>query len=99
MEVRRAGGSNILTLKPRARLPGIYNLVQFTERGQRVAQCDTFGDDSSVFALVIFALVIHQRVARQTFEPVVDYLFGLLDALSQPPPVGLEQRDVKEFAP
>jgi hypothetical protein len=63
--------------------------VQFSERGQRVAECDALRHDSPVFALVI----------PQNDESVFDCVFRLFDALSQPHSVGLKQRDVKEFAP
>jgi len=88
------GGSIILTLGARARLPGIHDLVEFSERGQRVAEGDAFGYDSPVFALVIHQLAIHQQV-----EPVIDGVLGELDALSQPHSIRLKQRHVKEFAP
>jgi hypothetical protein len=88
------GGSIILTLGARARLPGIHDLVEFSERGQRVAEGDAFGYDSPVFALVIHQLAIHQQV-----EPVIDGVLGELDTLSQPHSIRLKQRHVKEFAP
>jgi len=83
------GGSVILASNLRARLAGVYDLVEFSQRGQRVAECNAFRNHPPVFALVI-----HQNV-----ETVSDCKFCALDALSQPHSVGFEQRNVKEFAP